>query len=82
MARLLYFGRLEDALGLATETLTLPSDIADTSALRTWLDSSRQRGGALVELTVRIALNDQIVSEPCPVTDADEIAFLPPVGGG
>tara|TARA_R110000772_G_scaffold239635_1_gene351709 strand:+ start:922 stop:1170 length:249 start_codon:yes stop_codon:yes gene_type:complete len=82
MARLLYFGRLTDVFGASTETLTLPAEICDTSALRQWLDNDRQLGGALMTKSIRVAVNDDIVPEPWPIADRDEIAFLPPVGGG
>lgn len=82
MARLLFFGRLMDALGTSAETLALPVQVDDTSALRSWLDDDRQLGGILLEKTIRVAINDMIVSEPWPIADSDEIAFLPPVGGG
>jgi sulfur-carrier protein len=82
MARLLYFGRLMDTLGTSVETLALPAGVADTSALRSWLDKDRQLGGMLMEKTIRVAINDTIVPEPWPIADSDDIAFLPPVGGG
>ncbi|KCZ93367.1 MoaD/ThiS family protein [Hyphomonas johnsonii] len=82
MATLFYLGRLMDALGTGTETLAIPPGVNDTAALRTWLDAERQLGGILTEPTVRLAINDVIVSEPCAISDTDEIAFLPPVGGG
>ena len=82
MARLLYFGRLTDVFGASAETLALPADIDDTSALRSWLDNDRQLSGVLLEKTIRVAVNDDIVPEPWPIADSDEIAFLPPVGGG
>jgi sulfur-carrier protein len=82
MARLLYFGRLMDTFGTNAEMLALPAEIEDTSALRSWLDKDRQLGGMLMEKTIRVAINDTIVPEPWPIADSDDIAFLPPVGGG
>ncbi|MEO1100261.1 MAG: molybdopterin converting factor subunit 1 [Pseudomonadota bacterium] len=82
MARLLYFGRLADATGTPLETIDLPASIADTSALRQWIDAEHGSSGALLENTVRLAINNEIASEPAPVSNADEIAFMPPVGGG
>ena len=82
MAQLLYFGRLSDVTGTPEETITLPAAIRDTSALRRWLDTDRGLGGALMEKTVRLAINSEIVTDPHPVSDGDEIAFMPPVGGG
>lgn len=82
MAQLLFFGRLADIVDLPVGSVALPADVRDTLALRTWLDARQSTGGALLEKTVRIAINNEIVTDPAPVSDADEIAFLPPVGGG
>ena len=82
MATLLYFGRLTDITGKSSETLTLPDDIITTAALRTWLDATHKTNGTLLEKTVRIAINNELVTEPAAISDADEIAFMPPVGGG
>lgn len=82
MARLLYFGRLMDLLGASSETLVLPHDITDIGDLRLWLDNDRQLEGALLSRTVRTAVNNEIVSNQWAISDTDEIAFLPPVGGG
>ncbi|MEO0983172.1 MAG: molybdopterin converting factor subunit 1 [Pseudomonadota bacterium] len=82
MARLLYFGRLSDVTGHAEETRDLPSDVADTAALRRWLDADHAADGALLEASVRLAVNSEIVMDPAPVSNGDEIAFMPPVGGG
>lgn len=82
MAEILYFGRLSDVTGMPGETLALPANISDTQALRSWLDAQKSAGGALLDDTVRLAVNNEIVVDPHPVTDGDEIAFMPPVGGG
>lgn len=82
MATLLYFGKLGDVSGQLSETLTLPDDVSDTSALRAWLDQRFGSHPALQDETIRIAINSEIVAEPHGVKDTDEIAFMPPVGGG
>jgi sulfur-carrier protein len=82
MARVLYFGRLADVAGCASETCALPGHINDTATLRRWLDTRGNLGGALLDVRVRLAINNQIAVEPLPVSDTDEIAFLPPIGGG
>lgn len=82
MAEILYFGRLSDVIGRPAETLDIPVTITDTAALRRWLDERNEAQGALLEKTVRLAVNSEIVADPHPVSDRDEIAFLPPVGGG
>lgn len=82
MAQILYFGRLSDVTGRDAETLDIPVSITDTAALRRWLDGRIGANGALLEKSVRLAVNSEIVVDPHPVSDRDEIAFLPPVGGG
>lgn len=82
MAKLLYFGRLGDLAGTLEETLDLPSEIETAGDLRTWLDLRFEADGALLEPTVRIAVNNEISFDTTEVSDLDEIAFMPPVGGG
>ena len=82
MAHVYYFGKLSDIAGHLSETIPLPASISDTRSLRAWLDAERGFEGALMHRTVRTAINNEIVVDPHPVTDEDEIAFLPPVGGG
>lgn len=82
MAQLIFLGKLADLVGAGELTLPLPSEATDTTALRNWLDQSRNLDGLLLEPTVRIAINSDIVQDPHPIQDTDEIAFMPPVGGG
>ena len=82
MATLLFFGRLADTFGTGQTVTDLPEDVTDTARLRTWLDTTHELAGTLLEPTIRIAVNDEIVAEPAPLNNGDIIAFLPPVGGG
>lgn len=82
MAKVLYFGKLSSIYGDMSEDISLPASVSDTGALRSWLDRTRGFEGALMHHSVRIALNSEIVADPSPVSDTDEIAFMPPVGGG
>ncbi|WP_321489264.1 MoaD/ThiS family protein [uncultured Hyphomonas sp.] len=82
MATILYFGKLSSLFGALSEQAALPDGIADTEALRKWLDETRGFEGALMHNSVRVAVNSEIVADPFPVADSDEVAFLPPVGGG
>lgn len=82
MANLLFFGRTADLAGAGQSVQALPRHIGDTAALRAWLDKEKQACGAFLETSIRIAINSEIVTEPAPVCNADEIAFMPPVGGG
>lgn len=80
MARLLFLGHLEDVAGQEELTLPLPQDtsLADLLAML-----PKDLAAALEEPKVKIALNGEIVSpEGLMVSEADELAFLPPVSGG
>ena len=82
MATLLFFGKLQDVVGKASDILTLPDTVSDTIELRTYLNEQFQLSEALSPASVRVAINSEIVTDPFPIKDGDEIAFLPPVGGG
>lgn len=82
MVRLLYFGKLVDVSGRAEESLSLPESVMDSAALRQWLDTRFGAGGEMLEPTVRIAVDGEIVVDPYDLRGAKEIALMPPVGGG
>jgi len=82
MTKILYFGRLSDITGISEETLDLPSDIASAGQLRSWLDHRFETDGALLDQTIRIAINSEITFDTASLVGAQEIAFMPPVGGG
>lgn len=81
---ILYFARLKEAFGCASEHLTLPQCVSTVGALREHL---RARGGAWeTELTagkpVRVAVNQEMAVPGAPLSPGDEVAFFPPVTGG
>jgi sulfur-carrier protein len=82
VALIMYFGKLSSTATGSSETVHLSGDIADSQALRAWLDNKHGFNGALAHKSVRTAINGEIVVDPHPVSNGDEIAFLPPVGGG
>ena len=82
MVRLLYFGRLGDVTGINSEAFDLPDGIQTAGELREWLDVRFEAGGQLLEPSVRIAVNNEIVFDTHPLAGEDEIALMPPVGGG
>jgi molybdopterin synthase sulfur carrier subunit len=84
MVTVLYFARLREALGTASEQIALPAAVRDLEGLRALLVA---RGGAWEkELApgrpVRAAVNQAMAVGDVPVADGDEIAFFPPVTGG
>jgi len=82
LAEILYFGRMGDVTGTFSETCTLPPSISTVIDLRRWMDERFESEGSFLESTIRVAVNNQIVSDTTPLSDTDEIAFMPPVGGG
>ncbi len=84
MITLLYFARLREAFGMASEQLTLPAGAATLEGVRAMLAA---RGGVWAhELAAgrafRAAVNQAIARADTAVTDGDEVAFFPPVTGG
>lgn len=82
MAKLLFFGRLQDVTGCSQCTQTLPDTVNTTHDLRQFLNGQYGDSEQFLDTTVRIAINDAFAQEPVGVSDTDEISFLPPVGGG
>lgn len=84
MITILYFARLRETLGTASEQIALPSGVRDLESL---LGLLRSRGGAWSEeladrRPVRAAVNQDMASGDTRIADGDEIAFFPPVTGG
>jgi molybdopterin synthase sulfur carrier subunit len=80
---LLYFARLREVFGLASETLTLPEN-ANVDAL---IDLLRQRGDVWAEnlapnRAFRVAVNQDVANDDTPLSDRAEVAIFPPVTGG
>ena len=73
--RITFFGRLRDG----TPPGPVPPGVRDTGALRAWLGGDRPE---LLDPSIRIAVNDEMIQGDRPLGDDDEIAFLPPMSGG
>ncbi|MCY7280245.1 MAG: MoaD/ThiS family protein [Sphingomonas bacterium] len=77
--RLTFFGRLRDAVGSGEVECSVPATIVDSESLRAWIG---QQYPALLDPSVRIALDDVLVIGPAPIAGVAEAGFLPPVSGG
>ena len=84
MITILYFARLRESFGRASEQMALPADVRDLAGLRRVLMS---RGGAWADeladgKPIRAAVNQDVAHGDTRIQDGDEIAFFPPVTGG
>jgi molybdopterin converting factor small subunit len=73
--KILFFGRLRDGAPAGP----VPRCVRDTDGLRACLGGSRPE---LLDPSVRIAVNDEIIIGNRPLDEHDEVAFLPPMSGG
>ena len=73
--KILFFGRLGDG----APAHLVPSEIRDTEALRAWLGLDRPE---LLDASIRIAVNDEMILGNRVLDEGDEVAFLPPMSGG
>ena len=77
VVNVLYFASLRERTGCATQTLQLPSGatVADAFALGLPRDVAAAGG-------VLFAVNQVYVRADHVLFDGDEVAFIPPLGGG
>jgi molybdopterin converting factor small subunit len=78
--RVLAFARLRELLGYGQADVELPAD-ATVDALWTRLVPEPQPAAAL-RASTRFARNGTLVDGSAALCDGDEIALMPPVGGG
>ncbi|MEM9989154.1 MAG: MoaD/ThiS family protein [Pseudomonadota bacterium] len=81
-AYIFYFGKVSTLTGKDKEQIDLPETITNISSLRQWVDSRFQAEGEFLDPKIRIAINGKILPDSSMLEQIDEIAFLPPVGGG
>ncbi len=77
--KLRFYGRLRDAVGNGEIDRAVPAGIADSEALRHWLGAEFP---ALLEPSVRIAIDGRIAAGPMPIRGDGTADFLPPMSGG
>lgn len=78
--RTLFFASYRDIAG-ADE---LELEVVPGATVRSLVASLRERGGAWTRLPAEpvVAVNLEYVNLSTPLSDGDEVAFIPPVSGG
>jgi molybdopterin synthase catalytic subunit len=78
--KVLFFGQLRDVAGRSEDQIELPPDASVETVFRHYADRLprlRELGPSVV-----VARNQQFTDASSPLSEGDEIAFLPPVSGG
>ena len=81
--KVVFFASLREELGVNSVDL----EISDSSSLSSLISQLADQHSAewlaiLTAVNIRIAVNQNIISEDIGVIDGDEVAFFPPVTGG
>ena len=84
MLEIAYFAWVRERMGVASETVEVPAEIADVGALVRWLGARDERGAlAFAEpRRIRAAIDGVMMGPDAPLSGAREVALFPPVTGG
>jgi len=82
--KLLYFAWLRERVGVAEESVELPSQIETVGQLIAWLAARGETYAHAFEkpAVIRAALDKRHVRHEALIGGASEIAFFPPMTGG
>jgi len=78
--RILYFAQAREAAGVRSEEITLDG----TPSVRLVVESAIRLHPPLRDLRggMRVAVNEEVVSDDETVRDGDRVALIPPIVGG
>jgi molybdopterin synthase sulfur carrier subunit len=78
MVKILFFGDLVDALGMASEQIELPPDVTDVERLLFMLSRRGEMWKKMLlgNPKLNITINKQFVEKSAPIRDGDEIALV------
>jgi sulfur-carrier protein len=82
--RLLYFAWVKEKVGVASEEVAPPPDVATVAELIAWLKSRGPEFANAFDRSevIRAAIDQRHVRHDARIGTAREIAFFPPVTGG
>ena len=76
---LLFFAALRDLTGLAEDEIVVQQANLSVSGLK---EKVQERFPRLTWEGVRVAVNEEFVTDAHPLRSGDVVAFIPPVSGG
>ena len=83
MVRLVFLGELRALAPPEWAAVDLPAGVRTLADLRAWLARELPTAEAAFARTVKMAVNLTLVHDlSTPVSDGDEVAFMPPMSGG
>jgi molybdopterin synthase catalytic subunit len=80
IVRVLFFGILKDLTGLTSDTANVPCGATVTDLFSQYAQRFETLRAA--RSSILFARNQEFVTPETPLSDNDEVAFLPPVSGG
>ena len=80
MIRVLFFGRVADAIGREV-SIELPVEVRTVGELRRWLGAQEGRD-ILLKPGVRASVDKEVAGDDVPVRDGAEVAFFSLFSGG
>jgi molybdopterin converting factor small subunit len=84
MVRLVFLGKFGDLAPPGLAEIALPNEVRTLADLKSWIALSEPGlGRAMQNTPTRLVLNQSIAQDLSrPISDGDEVAFLPPMSGG
>ncbi len=80
----MFLGKFGDIASADLADVTLPGDVRTLSDLKSWIARAQPLlGQAMAATPTRLVVNQCVAHDLSrPVSDGDEVAFLPPMSGG
>jgi len=83
MVKLMFFGPLKDVMGYGETHIDLPRSVTSRESLIDFLaEGNIHISDELNAPTVRLVINNEVAVQDGDISEATELAFLPPLSGG
>lgn len=79
-----YFAWLAEKVGITEEEVSLPAEVNTVSKLINWISLRGPKYEEAFEFieVIKVVVNQTYAYDNSPVTDEDEVIFIPPIAGG